>query len=365
METGSNVQYANGHLIFLRGTALVAQPFDPGTLTLSRDPVTLADPIMANVIIPRAGAFSVSQTGTVVYIPLLRNAASRLVWMTRDGQQTAVEETPSSNRNLSLSPDGLRAAVVPMGFDGMTDLWLVDLKRGVRSRITHDVRPTMALWSRDGRTLYYSARRGNGMLDLYSRGDYGAGPEQVVFQSDVDKWLTSVSADGRTFIYETQGPGLSWDLFAVTLDPTPRVTALLASPFSERWGVLSPDGQWIAYAANSSGQRDEIYVARYPTGAHRTQVSAKGGTFPRWHPLGRELFFYSGNQIFAAAVTPKPDGMEVTGVTPLFTVVGPEGFARSFFDIAPDGRFLVAVPGTQTLSYRLGLLTNWPAVAGR
>jgi Tol biopolymer transport system component len=223
----------------------------------------------------------------------------------------------------------------------------------------------MALWSRDGRTLYYSSRRGNGVLDLYSRGDYGAGPEQVVFASDVDNWLTSVSADGRTFIYETQGPGLSWDIFALTLDPTPRVTALFATSFSERWGMLSPDGQWIAYAANSSGKGDEIYVARYPTGAHRTQVSAKGGTFPRWHRQGRELFYYSANQIFAAAVTPRPDGMDVTGVTPLFTVVGPEGFARSFFDIAPDDRFLVSVPGTQTLSYRLALLTNWPAVAGR
>ena len=362
-DIASNVQFANGRLLFARGTALLAQPFDPDTLSLSSDPVTLADGVMGNLVVVRASAFTVSQTGSLVYIPLIRSGSSRLVWVTRGGQQTTVQEDMMSNRSLALSPDGLRAAVIPIGLDGTADIWLIDLRRRVSSRITHDARPTTNVWSRDGRTLFYSSRKEIGPLNLYSRGDFGTAQEQPVFESDVDKWLTSVSGDGRTFIYETQRP--SWDVFALTLDPSPKVTPVLESSFNERGAQLSPDGRWIAYTANDSGRGDDVYIARYPTGAHRTQVSPNGGTFPRWHPMGRELFFHDGNGIVSAAIKLGDEGAEIGAVTALFTVPAPEGFSRTFYDIAPDGRFLVSVPTGPAASSRLALLTNWPALTTR
>ena len=363
LEGGSNVQFADGRLIFLRGTALMAQPFDFETLQFSGVAVTLADPVLANIAVVRAGAFSVSETGALVYVPQLRRGGSRLVWATRDGKQTLIQEMPTTTRGLSVTSDGSRAANLPMNFEGQTDLWLVDLNRGVPSRLTHDVRPMTAVWSRDGRTLYYSAYRSSGALNIYRRGDLGTGPEEVVFESDVDKWLTSVSSDNRTFIYESLRPGQGWDIFSLTLEATPRVTPVAQSPFLERAGQLSNDGQWLAFAMNM-GQGDEVYIAKHPTGAHRTQISSGGGRFPRWLST-KELIFHDGRQLVSAGVTLRADGVDVGAVTPLFPVAPPEGFARAFYDVTADGRFVISLPSAQLSTAPLGLLTNWQAIGGR
>ena len=372
LDDAANVQFANGHLLFMRGTALVAQRFDPSTRTLAADPVVLVDAVLPNVIATRAGGFSVSQSGAVVYIPVNRgNEGSRLVWMTRDGALTEAESNTdrsgqvSNNRTLALSPEGRRAAIIPLSIEGSADVWLIDLDRRIRSRLTHDLRPATAVWSHDGRTLFFSARKGTSALNIYSRGDFGSGPDQLVFEDDFDKWLTSVSADGRTFLMDVQRPGRSWDVFALALDPTPRVTPVFETPFSERAAQLSPDGQWVAYSANDTGRGDDVYIARYPGGAHRRQVSATGGGFPRWHPSGRELFFHAGGRLFSVAVTLRPDGVDIGAVTPLFSVLAPEGFSRSFYDVAADGRFLVSVPTAQSSTTRLALLTNWQALTAR
>ncbi len=326
--------------------------------------MTLADPIMGNVILGRAGAFSVSQTGSLLYIPLYRGESSRLAWITRDGKQTLVDEIADTNRALALSPDGARAALITIGVDGLSELWLVDLKRQVRSRISTAGRPAAPVWSRDGRTLYYTAQLGQS--NIYSRGDYGSGTEQTIYDGGGDaKRLTSVSSDSRTLLFESARGDRSGDIFMLTLDPTPRETPLLHSQFIERDAQLSPDGQWFAYTTTASGQGDQVYVAKFPTGALQTRVSTKGGAFPRWHPSGRELIFFSGDRLFTAAVTLKPDGADIGAISPLFPVQGPEGFARTFYDLAPDGRFLVSVPGGQSIASRLGLLTNWPSIAAR
>jgi hypothetical protein len=187
-----NAQFANGMLVFLRGSVLMAQPFDPATVQLSGEPQALADPILANMAIPRVGAFSVSQTGAVMYIPLAGGGGTRLMWVTRDGQQTVVDDNVLTNRHLAVSPDGARAALIPMTFDGVGELWTLDLKRGVRTPITHDAQPMTALWSADGRTLYYSGRKSGSGLDIYKRSDFGAGPEVLVYRDDHTKLVTSV-----------------------------------------------------------------------------------------------------------------------------------------------------------------------------
>jgi serine/threonine protein kinase len=372
MNDASNVQFATGHLIFMRGTTLFAQRFDPSTRAFAGEPRVLADVVMHNVVLMKAGGFSVSQSGAVVYMPLSRgDDGARLMWITRDGAQADAEadaarrDHASSHRGLTISPDGRRAAIIPLSVDASVDVWLVDLERRVRSRLTHDLSPTTAVWARDGRTLYFSARKGTGALDIYSRGDFGSGPDHVVFTDDLDKWVTSVSADGRTLLFEAQRPGKLWDVFALTLDPAPRVTPIFEMPFSERAAQLSPDGQWIAYTVNDSGRGDDVYIAKYPSGAHRRQVSADGGGFPRWHPSGRELFFHAEGRLMSAAVTPRPDGVDIGAVTPLFNVMAPEGFSRTFYDVTADGRFLVSVPTAQSSGTRLALLTNWPALTTR
>jgi hypothetical protein len=328
----ASAQFAGGRIVFVRGSVLMAQPFDPASLTLSGDPMTLGDPVLANVAIPRAGGFSVSQTGAVVYIPSNRASGSRLIWASRDGQQTLIDEQVLSNRALALSPTGTHAAMIPLSVDGGEPVWTLDLKRGVRTRITHDTLPAAVVWGADGRTLYYSGRKGSGAIDIYKRGDFGAGPEVLVYSDATSKLVTSVSRDGRTMLYEVpKGP--SWDEYALTLDPTPRTQLLLGDGRSNRGATFSPDGRWIAYSSATANQPSDAFIARYPDGALRTQISPKGGIFPRWHPNGRELIFHDRTRFMSVTVT--------------------------------LGRLFVSAPGAAAQGARLALVTNWPALAQR
>ena len=153
----------------------------------------------------------------------------------------------------------------------------------------------------------------------------------------------------------------------MTLDPKPSTRALIETPFIDRWATFSPDGRWIAYISNDSGPRGfEVYIVRYPGGAYRTQVSLAGGAFPKWSPVEGELFYYASSTMMSAKLSLRADGVDVGAVTPLFKTPAPEGFARTFFDVGPDGRFLVSVPTAQaSAGARLGLLTNWPALTRR
>ena len=192
MENASNVQFADGRLLFVRGNSLMAQPFDPATLALSQDPVTLADAVLANVVIIRGSAFGVAGRRARLL------AADWRGWLPRvdrargpaNPHRRQHADEPDARPFTGWHPRGR----IPMGMDGLVDLWLVDFRRaGVRSRVTHDAQPTMAAWSHDGRTLYYSARAGGSALNIYRRRESGRGPEELVFEDAADKSITSVS----------------------------------------------------------------------------------------------------------------------------------------------------------------------------
>jgi hypothetical protein len=278
--------------------------------------------------------------------------------------ETHAHPTSRIQRPVRQWQAALRAAIATMDFGGRSDLTVIDLTRQVPYQVTRDGRPIAAVWSRDGRTLYYSALSANGRLDIYRRRDLGNGPEELVFDSDVDKYLTSVSEDERKFIYGSQTEGGNWDIFSLTL-PTREVFPIAQSTLPERGGQLSPNGQLIAFSANTPDQAGEVYIARYPAGTNRIKVSTAEGGFPRWLS-DRELAFYDGRQLLSAAVTVRPDGIDVGAATPLFPVERPPGFSRIFYDTTGDGRFLLSLSGEAQLpASALVQLTNWPAVGAR
>ena len=139
MATESNGQYANGSLFFMRGTTLLAQPFDPAKLALTGDAVVVAEGVLMNISFMRAGAFSVSETGALVYQGLGSTGTARIAWSDRAGNQTAVVDERLQYRDLGLSPDGMRASVTLANpRDNTSDVWIVDASRGLRTRFTLD-----------------------------------------------------------------------------------------------------------------------------------------------------------------------------------------------------------------------------------
>jgi serine/threonine protein kinase len=353
LKSGStNVQYTQDHLLFLRDATLMAQPFDPMQRTTTGEMVPVADQIQRQGVQPPYGVFSASTDGVLVYQTGAAQAGgSQLTWIDRKGQPLVAIGDRANYLGLSLSRDGSKAATV-VG----ADLWITDIARGVRTRFTFDTTPDIfPVWSPDGSRVAWGAARKN-RLDIYQKASNGSGDEEVLLASDVSKIPTDWSPDGRFLLYMT-GTG-NPDLWVLPLFGEPKPFPLLATPFFEVLGRFSPDGRWIAYQSNESGQ-EEVYVMPFAgtqqaasaaqgtnTAAGKWQVSTGGGAAPVWRRDGKEIFYISPNTGtgMAASVDGSGPAFSVGRVESVFSVrlaltgqqAGPQ------FGVAPDGqRFLV------------------------
>jgi len=262
-----------------------------------------------------------------------------------------------------LSPDGKRVAIT-RGPAGAADLWI---EEGARtSRFTFGQgRNAWTIWSPDGKRVVFAANR-KGVFDLYQKPADGSGREELLLESADSKRPESWSPDGRFILYgSSQNNG---DLMVLPLAPDRKTTdgkpyAFLSTPFNEENGVFSPDGKWVAYQSNESG-RDEIYVRPFPEPGGQWQVSTGGGSMPRWRadgPVGKyELYYLAPDQkLMVAAVTVQ--GASLAPGTPeaLFQTHIAANNNRQPYDVARDGRFLIATELETASTEPIHLLLNW------
>ena len=367
LQGGSNAKYADGHLFFLRGRMLMAQPFDVSRLELTGQPV----PVAEQVQVPGAGdtgpagAFSVADTGAIAYQAGLDQVRSQLVWFDRGGKQIALLGDPADYAEVALSVDGRQAAVSVLDpAKSSYDLWLYDVARGLRTRFTSDASDEIGpVWSPDvGRVMFASGRKGG--IDVYQKGSNGSS-EELVLEDSLGEFPESVSSDGRFLLYVFGSGTLKRsDLWVLPLVEPRKAFPFLETPFTETQGQFSPNGRWIAYSSNESGQM-EVYVTPFPGPGGRWRVSPAGGGFPRWRRDGSEIFYVtSGNILSAATVSEKGAEFSVGAVRPLFTVrLRPQVRLDAFpFDVSADGqRFLVNSFVEETASTAITLVINWSA----
>jgi Tol biopolymer transport system component len=267
----------------------------------------------------------------------------------RDGRVEPTSPQQDLYREATLSPDG-RKAIVRHGLD----LWLHDLERSTRSRLTTSTDNTsnmFAAWSRDGARIVYASNRG-GEWDLYSQLVDGSQPAQRLLQRPGNQFPQSVGPDGRVLFME-QPVETGRDLWVMPPGGAP--TALRVTPANETEGRFSPDGTRVAYASDESG-RYEVYVQSYPGGTNRVQVSTAGGFQPRWSRDGGELFYVTGDAI--AGVEVRPDG--TVGV-PMRLVDRANYFIKfESYDISSDGRrFLMIRRDEGSVPRQLNVILNW------
>jgi dipeptidyl aminopeptidase/acylaminoacyl peptidase len=277
------VYVATGHLLFAREGTLFAVRFDLDQLALADRPFPVAQQVIVDGGTSLA-ALSASEAGPIIYRAGRQN--DRLVWIDRSGREMELVEDADSPLNApALSPDG-RRVVVGRNIDSNWDLWLIEIARGVRTRLTSDPAVDLfAVWSPDGdRIAFFSTRKGGG---IYTKSLTGTAGEDAFFDFGLPQdW----SSDGRFLLYLAGTPTTGDDLWALPVvgDRTPLPVA--QSRFNEGDGRFSPDGRWIAYASDESG-RSEIYIQPFPGPGDKTQVSTAGGAQPRWRADGRELFY--------------------------------------------------------------------------
>ena len=363
MTTDSlNVQYAQGHLLFLRGSTLVAQPFDPTRLALTGEPVPVAEDIgSANAGAFPFGFFSVSEAGVLTYrTTASASSVHQLTWFDRTGEQIALLGDPAAYQNIELLPDERRVVLGVMDPARRTrDIWTFETERGVRTRFTFDpAEERTAIPSPDGRQIVFNSIR-SGALELYVKSSSGAGREELLLQDGRSKDPNHWSSDGRFLLYRVTGDTSTNDLWVLPLSGDRKPVAFVATPFDEPNARFSPDGQWVAYTSDESG-RHEVYVRPFPDGDGQWRVSTAGGNFPRWRGDGREIYYLAAdNTLMAVPVAGTPAGFNAGSPESLFNANLPPVPGYPYAVTGDGRRFLVnAEVGAPT---SVIVVVNWAA----
>ena len=321
-------------------------------------------PVLDGVVTKDSGAanFDIAGDGSLVYVAGMTAGVQQraLVWVDRVGREEPLATPMLGYQRPRVSPNGMRVAVDVAGPEG-ADIWVHDLARGTETRLTTDPANDRApLWTPDGERLVFASDR-EGLTGLFWKlVDTPGDAERLMTGSagtgsvEASAW----SADGQTLLFWRAG-GTPPDTGLLSMEGERVSEMLFETEFIEAGPAISPDGGWLAYHSNETGQ-NEVYVQRYPELGSRQTVSTDGGQQPLWSLDGQELF-YRG-----------PRGMMVVSVEAgaTFSAGDPDVLfeqqyyldrSRRTYDLAPDGRFLMVKAGddAEGPAAQIILVQNW------
>lgn len=352
LPDNSPVVYSpEGWLIFVRNDALVAQAFDAGSLTLSGEPLPI---ITDQKNDPGLRRFSVSDTGVLLWQGQWQRDY-QLIWHDREGKQIGTVDAPMKvgvGQDPHISPDGKRLAV-----KRDQNLWIIDLEKGTGQRIT----TTFAqhpVWSPDGTRIVASTTPGMAVINANGSGE----PELLLSGPRFPREWTS---DGRFILYVYRGVKSRLDMYALPLFGERKEMLLLESPFDEQQPQLSPDGKWLIYSTDDTGDY-EIYVRSFSEdaklGSEKVRLSTASGRSPVWRRDGRELFFVtSDGTLMSAEIKSGGANFQFSSPKPLFKtrMVGWFGNVHEY-DVSPDGqRILIGTLVGDSKAPPPTVIMNW------
>ena len=302
IAAGSQAVYIDtGHLVYADGGALWAVRFDLSNLSVSGGPVLLLEQVLSFA----AAEFTVSRDGRLVYMPVRQSRSRSLAWVSRDGREEPIAAPPRAYTRARLSPDNKRVAI-QISEDGH-HIWAWDMERGTWTRLTFGPDSHGPIWTPDGRHVLFSSKReGPAFANLFRRAADGTGPEERLTTSVLGQRVNAITPDGSRLIFEQLTPPAGYDFMLLPLTGAPKEQPLLQTPFDERDAAISPDGRWIVYESNQTGQA-QIYVRPFPNIADALyQITSEGGRTPVWSPTGRELFFVNRTSMMVVPVQLTP-----------------------------------------------------------
>jgi len=347
-------------IVYGRGTSLVAQHLDLKRGQLTGDVMRLSD-FSGSTVLGEAG-LSVSSDGRIAY----RRGGElrgRLKWYDRGGKETGVAGEPAATQVLypELSPDGRQVAVM-LNIQGNSDIWLIDLIRGGMTRFTIDAATDLApIWSPDGMRIAFASNR-KGPFDLYIKPFNSVSAEEAERETPNTKFTQDWSKDGRFLLFLEIDPKTGRDLWAMPVTGSDRKPIRVAkTAFEEQSGQFSPDGHWIAYETNESGQF-QVVVQPFPEPTGRWPVSIDGGTQARWRADGKELYFIAPDgKLMAVSIAVEGQKFAAgppVALFPALPVTG-SGANRQEYAISGNGRFLVNQAAETSIATPITVILNW------
>ena len=357
LASGSSAVYSpGGHIVYQAGHAargLRAFPFSIETLEMAGEafPIGIDD---------QSSEPSVAADGTLVYVSGLTH--EQLVWRDRRGEM--VEKIGQPQQELqypSLSPDGRYVAV--KGFEkGIpeSDIWILDLARSIRTRLTYDPRQeSRPIWSSTGQQVTFVSHR-SGNYDIFVRAVDGSGAAEALTSNPFREGPGDWSADGRFPVFDRDHSEDRSDIWYLKRKDDGQgfeEIPFLQTPFAEWNPKLSPDGRFIAYQSDESG-RFEVYVKPFPEGDDKWPVSRNGGDDPRWSQDGKELFYVEDATLVSVAVVTDP-AFSAGEATSLFSAPSLRSGGYPNYDVSADGRRFVLVENLEVEPLRIHVVQNW------
>jgi len=355
LKVSSAARYAApGWLTFVRDNNLMAQRFDPATLKLSGEAYPIAEEVR---FVPArwSGTYALSDQGALVYQTGTAAQRAQLTWFDLEGRKTGTIGEPAPIFGVAIAPDGHRAVISRAGADGSGELWMYDLVRGLGGRFTFGSESAyFHVWSPDGRRVAYTD--GGGRILVKSADGVGE-PESIIDKKDAIRAPQDWSPDGGVILFRTQSAETGLDIQAVATTGDHAITNLIATPANESGARLSPDGRWLAFLSDESGDAAQLFVVPFRSTGGKRQVTSGGATGFRWMPDGRRLVYATpDDKLMAVDITVQGANLEIGAPAPFF---GGEP-APDFWAIAPDGRrILTAVAVDEGPTAPLVLVTDW------
>ena len=344
-----------GHLVFARGNALHAVPFDLEKLEARGTPVQVISTLVSFTDMGTA-LYSFSNRGSLVYVSndgILATSRGTKIAAFDGSRVTELGQAGSVLFTPRLSPDGRFVAVRVSAAND--DIGIFDLNRKVLTRLTfEDGDEWEPVWSADGRFVYYAWSQDDATHHLVVRAADGSGEPRVLAHDSQPIIPVSASPDGAWIACTVHASATGADIVLVSTRDGSRQT-IVKTPFNEFGAVFSPDGKWLAYTSTESG-RAEVYVRALEPGGGRWQVSVDGGRDPRWTRDGRAVIYNLRRILHRAPIESRGDTLDIGTPVPLFeTPRLTEGF-----DVAPDGKIIgVLVPEGAVGATVLQYVENW------
>jgi eukaryotic-like serine/threonine-protein kinase len=355
-----------GHVAYMHEGTLFAVPFELRRLEVTGPPVPILDGVSASPG-DASAQFSFSESGNMVYVA--GRGGFQIVsiyWMDRQGKFTPLRETPGDYYSPAFSPDGKRLALA-INDGKRSDIWVYEWAHDTLTRLTFSGNNFYPIWTPDGQRITYSSFEKPGVGDLYWTRADGTGGTLRLTETKNRKFPASWHPNGKLLAFD-QVSGATLNTFTMTIDGNEKLgwkpgeaKPLWSSSFQEAESSFSPDGRWLAYISNETGDF-EVYVRPFPGPGGKWQISSGGAHFPKWSGNGKELFYRTqDNKIMVATYTASGDSFRPDKPQLWSPGQFSERLGEGNFDLSPDGKRVVVLkaPASESTAGKVTFIFNF------